>query len=51
VGIYDGRRIPRASLVVNNSLKIGELEMNGGSPQEMAALMGASMKMIAEPFR
>jgi hypothetical protein len=51
VGNYDGRRIPRTSLVVNNSLKIGELEISGGSPQEMAALMGASMKAIAEPYR
>lgn len=48
---YDRRRIPRASLVVNNSLEIGELEMNGGSPQDMAALMEASMKAIAEPYR
>ena len=48
---FDRRRIPRASLVVNNSLKIGELEMNGGSMQEQAVLIGASMKAIAEAYR
>lgn len=48
---YNARRIPRASLVVNNSLKIGELEMTGRPMQEQAALMGASMKAIAEPYR
>lgn len=48
---YNARRIPRASLVVNNSLKIGQLEMTGRPMQEQAALMGASMKAIAEPYR
>lgn len=48
---FNRKRIPRASLVVNNSLKIGELEMHGGSMQEQAALMGASMQAIAEPYR
>jgi 2-polyprenyl-6-methoxyphenol hydroxylase-like FAD-dependent oxidoreductase len=48
---YNARRIPRASLVVNNSLKIGELEMTGRPMQEQAALMGASMKAIAAPYR
>ena len=48
---YNSRRIPRASLVVNNSLKIGELEMTGQPMQEQAALMSASIKAIAEPYR
>jgi len=48
---YNRRRIPRASLVVNNSLKLGELEMAGRPMQEQAALMGTSMKAIAEPYR
>ncbi|HWU61369.1 MAG TPA: FAD-dependent monooxygenase [Ensifer sp.] len=48
---YYRRRIPRASLVVNNSLKLGELEMAGRPMQEQAALIGASMKAIAEPYR
>ncbi len=48
---FDSRRIPRASLVVNNSLDIGELEMTGAPMQQQAALMGASMQAIAEPYR
>jgi 2-polyprenyl-6-methoxyphenol hydroxylase-like FAD-dependent oxidoreductase len=48
---FNRRRIPRASVVVNNSLRIGELEMQGGSMQEQAALIGASMQAIAEPYR
>ena len=48
---YNTRRIPRASLVVNNSLQIGQLEMTGRPMQEQAALMGASMKAIAQPYR
>ena len=48
---YNKRRIPRASLVVYNSLKLGEMEMAGAPMQEMAGLMGASMHAIAEPYR
>lgn len=51
LSLYDQKRIPRASLVVNNSLKIGELEMTSGSMHEQAALMGESMKAIAEAYR
>ncbi|HBF31615.1 FAD-dependent monooxygenase [Rhizobium sp.] len=51
LSLYDQKRIPRASIVVNNSLKIGELEMTSGSMQEQAELMGASMKAIAEAYR
>lgn len=48
---YETRRIPRASFVVNNSLKIGELEMSGAPMQEQAALMGESMQGIIQPYR
>lgn len=51
LSLYDQKRIPRASLVVNNSLKIGELEMTSGSMHEQAALMGESMKAIAQAYR
>jgi 2-polyprenyl-6-methoxyphenol hydroxylase-like FAD-dependent oxidoreductase len=47
---YNTRRIPRASLVVNNSLKIGELEMAGAPMPEQAGLMGASLHAIAQPY-
>jgi 2-polyprenyl-6-methoxyphenol hydroxylase-like FAD-dependent oxidoreductase len=44
------QRYPRAALVVNNSLKIGELEMNHGSSEEQTKLMGAAMAAIAAPI-
>jgi 2-polyprenyl-6-methoxyphenol hydroxylase-like FAD-dependent oxidoreductase len=44
------RRYPRAALVVNNSLKIGELEMNHGSAEEQTKLMGAAMAAITAPM-
>ncbi|MBB4008315.1 FAD-dependent monooxygenase [Allorhizobium taibaishanense] len=48
---FERRRIPRASLVVNNSLKIGELEMSAAPKQQQAALISASLVAIAEPYR
>jgi 2-polyprenyl-6-methoxyphenol hydroxylase-like FAD-dependent oxidoreductase len=48
---YDRRRIPRASLVVKNSLKIGEMEMASAPMKDQAALMSASMEVIAQPYR
>jgi 2-polyprenyl-6-methoxyphenol hydroxylase-like FAD-dependent oxidoreductase len=48
---FEAKRIPRAEMVVNNSLRIGELEMNGAPMQEQAALMGESMHAIAAPYR
>ncbi len=44
------RRYSRAALVVNNSLKIGELEMNHGSAEEQTKLMAAAMAAIAAPM-
>ncbi|MDO6966372.1 FAD-dependent monooxygenase [Rhizobium alvei] len=48
---YNRRRIPRASVVVNNSLRLGELEMASAPMSEQAAIMGASLAAIAEPYR
>jgi 2-polyprenyl-6-methoxyphenol hydroxylase-like FAD-dependent oxidoreductase len=48
---YNSRRIPRASVVVNNSLKIGEQEMARAPMSEQADLMGASLAAIAQPYR
>jgi 2-polyprenyl-6-methoxyphenol hydroxylase-like FAD-dependent oxidoreductase len=44
------RRYPRAALVVNNSLRIGELEMNHGSVEEQTKLMAAAMAAIVAPM-
>jgi 2-polyprenyl-6-methoxyphenol hydroxylase-like FAD-dependent oxidoreductase len=48
---FSARRIPRASLVVGNSLKIGEMEMAGAPMSEIAGLMGDSLHAIAQPYR
>lgn len=47
---FMARRLPRGQLVVGNSLKLGEMEQNHAPPQEMAGLMFASLKAIAEPY-
>lgn len=48
---FESRRIPRTSLVVNNSLRIGELEMTGAPKQQQASLMAESIAAIAAPYR
>ena len=48
---FNARRIPRASLVVGNSLKLGDMEMAGAPMSEMAGLMGASLHAIAQSYR
>ena len=44
------RRLPRGKMVVGNSLKLGQMEIDHAPQQDMAALMGASLKAIAEPY-
>lgn len=45
---FTARREPRCRLVVENSIRLGELEMTGGSPQEHGALMAASILALRE---
>lgn len=47
---YDLQRIPRASLVVNNSLRLGEMEMTGEPLPAQAALLKESFRQISEPY-
>ncbi len=47
---FMARRLPRGELVVGNSLKLGEMEQNHAPAEEMAGLMFASLKAIAEPY-
>lgn len=47
---FMARRLPRGKAVVGNSLKLGEMEQAGAPQEEIGALMGASMKMISEPY-
>jgi hypothetical protein len=44
------RRLPRGKLVVGNSLKLGQMEINGAPAEEIGKLMGASLHAIEEPY-
>lgn len=44
------RRLPRARLVVGNSLKIGKMEIAGDPMAEQAALVADSLAAICEPY-
>ena len=44
------RRHERCSMVVNNSLRIGELEVEGASPEAQTALVNTSLGLLAEPI-
>jgi 2-polyprenyl-6-methoxyphenol hydroxylase-like FAD-dependent oxidoreductase len=43
------RRFDRGRLVVENSLRLGEIEMNTGSPQEHTRIMVDSMTRLRQP--
>jgi 2-polyprenyl-6-methoxyphenol hydroxylase-like FAD-dependent oxidoreductase len=43
------RRFARGKLVVENSLRLGEIEMNHGSPQEHTRIMVDSMTQLRQP--
>jgi 2-polyprenyl-6-methoxyphenol hydroxylase-like FAD-dependent oxidoreductase len=43
------RRFARGKLVVENSLRLGEIEMNHGSPQEHTRIMVDSMTQLRLP--
>lgn len=47
---FQGRRFERARMVVHNSLRLGEIEATGGSQQEHADIMRASMAALAQPI-
>jgi 2-polyprenyl-6-methoxyphenol hydroxylase-like FAD-dependent oxidoreductase len=43
------RRFERGKLVVENSLRLGELEMTHGSPMEHTRVMMAAVAALAQP--
>jgi 2-polyprenyl-6-methoxyphenol hydroxylase-like FAD-dependent oxidoreductase len=47
---YGARRFERCRMVVENSLGLGAIEMSGGSREQYAQLMGASMKALLAPI-
>ena len=47
---FQRRRWPRCRLVVENSVRLGEIEQTGGSQDEHASIMRASMMAMAAPY-
>jgi 2-polyprenyl-6-methoxyphenol hydroxylase-like FAD-dependent oxidoreductase len=44
------RRFERCRLVVENSVKLGQIEMNHGSPQEHTRLMSEALSALRRPI-
>jgi len=44
------RRFERARLVVENSVRIGEIEMAGGDQRDANAMMGGTMHRLQQPY-
>ncbi len=47
---FMARRYERCRLVVENSVRLGDLERTGGSQQELQQLMRESTLALAEPI-
>jgi 2-polyprenyl-6-methoxyphenol hydroxylase-like FAD-dependent oxidoreductase len=47
---YQKRHFERAKLVISTSTRLGEIEMNNGSPIEHRALMSMTMEKLLEPI-
>jgi 2-polyprenyl-6-methoxyphenol hydroxylase-like FAD-dependent oxidoreductase len=47
---YDQRRWERCRMVVQNSLRLGQIEIEGGSQQEHGELMRVSQEALAQPI-
>jgi 2-polyprenyl-6-methoxyphenol hydroxylase-like FAD-dependent oxidoreductase len=47
---FQQRRWPRCRLVVENSVRLGQIEQTGGSKEEHANIMRESMIALAAPF-
>jgi 2-polyprenyl-6-methoxyphenol hydroxylase-like FAD-dependent oxidoreductase len=47
---FTARRFERARMVVENSVKIGEIEMSGGNQMDANAMLGGTMHKLQEPY-
>lgn len=47
---YQNRRWPRCSMIVNNSFRLGDIEMEGGSEEEHGQIMSISMTGLLAPI-
>jgi len=47
---FTARRFERARMVVENSVRIGEIEMAGGDQRDANAMLGNTMQKLHEPY-
>lgn len=47
---YAARRYPRCKMVVDTSVSIGELQLNGGSPDQVGALIGGALHGLSADY-
>jgi 2-polyprenyl-6-methoxyphenol hydroxylase-like FAD-dependent oxidoreductase len=47
---FTARRFERCKMVVNNSLRLGEIERTGGSREEHSELMQHTIQMLLAPY-
>ncbi|WP_305097172.1 FAD-dependent oxidoreductase [Croceibacterium aestuarii] len=47
---FTQRRFERARTVVENSVRIGEIEMSGGNQMDANAMLGGTMQKLHEPY-
>jgi 2-polyprenyl-6-methoxyphenol hydroxylase-like FAD-dependent oxidoreductase len=47
---FTARRFERARMVVENSVRIGEIEMAGGNQVDANAMLGDTMHKLQQPY-
>jgi 2-polyprenyl-6-methoxyphenol hydroxylase-like FAD-dependent oxidoreductase len=47
---FSARRFERARMVVENSVRIGEIEMSGGNQMDANAMLGDAMHKLQQPY-
>ena len=50
LGAFTARRFERARMVVENSVRIGEIEMAGGDQRDANAMLGDTMHKLQQPY-
>jgi 2-polyprenyl-6-methoxyphenol hydroxylase-like FAD-dependent oxidoreductase len=47
---YETRRFPRCKDVVETSIAVGQLQLNGGTPDQVGGMIGGALHRLADPF-
>ena len=50
LSVFTARRFERARMVVENSVRIGEIEMSGGNQMDANAMLGDTMQRLQQPY-